>query len=75
MKAAEILKGLRKKANVSRPAQASKAANETVELRPDGWKDFEGAVDVAMKTPPKPRVAKGKPKGRSKAKKTAKSTA
>lgn len=35
-----------------------KASNKQLELRPDAWERFEAAVDIAVKTPAKHRVAK-----------------
>ncbi len=33
---------------------------EDIELHPDAWERFEKAVDVVMRSPPKPKAAKGR---------------
>jgi hypothetical protein len=45
------------------PTAQGKAPN--VELRPDGWQQFERAVDAAVKSGPKHRSAKAKPEKRT----------
>jgi len=39
---------------------AKKSVSKDIELEPDGWQRFERAVDAAIKSGPKHRVAKKK---------------
>jgi len=48
--------------------KSSKSEGEKIELLPDGWKRFEGAIDVALKSAPKHKNNKKKSKTNGKTK-------